>query len=30
MIGGKMTPLRTYTRQSIKGALRRIRRTVDR
>ncbi|KAF5041437.1 PHP-associated [anaerobic digester metagenome] len=28
MAGGKMTPLHTYTRQSIKGALRRIRRTV--
>ncbi len=30
MAGGKMTPLRTYTRQSLKGALRRIRRTVHR
>ncbi|WOX56116.1 MULTISPECIES: PHP domain-containing protein [unclassified Methanoculleus] len=30
MAGGRMTPLRTYTRQSIKGALRRIRRTVHR
>jgi hypothetical protein len=30
MAGGKMTPLHTYTRQSIKGALRRIRRTVNR
>ncbi|WP_292731293.1 PHP domain-containing protein [Methanoculleus sp.] len=30
MAGGKMTPLHTYTRQSIKGALRRIRRTVYR
>ncbi|WP_292518336.1 PHP domain-containing protein [Methanoculleus sp.] len=28
MAGGRMTPLHTYTRQSIKGALRRIRRTV--
>jgi predicted metal-dependent phosphoesterase TrpH len=28
MAGGKMTPLHTYTRQSIKGALRRIHRTV--
>ncbi|MDD4251728.1 MAG: PHP domain-containing protein [Methanoculleus horonobensis] len=30
MAGGRMTPLHTYTRQSIKGALRRIRRTVHR
>ncbi|MDD3934167.1 MAG: PHP domain-containing protein [Methanoculleus sp.] len=30
MAGGRMTPLHTYTRQSIKGALRRIRRTVQR
>ena len=30
MAGGRMTPLRTYTRQSLKGALRRIRRTVHR
>jgi len=30
MVGGKMTPLHTYTQQSIKSALRRIRRTVDR
>lgn len=30
MIGGKMTPLRTYTRQSIKGALRRVKQTVNR
>ncbi|NLA99459.1 MAG: PHP domain-containing protein [Methanomicrobiales archaeon] len=30
MAGGKMTPLRTYTRQSLKGAFRRIRRTVHR
>ena len=28
MAGGRMTPLHTYTRQSIRGALRRIRRTV--
>ncbi len=30
MAGGRMTPLHTYTRQSLKGALRRIRRTVHR
>jgi hypothetical protein len=30
MAGGRMPPLHTYTRQSIKGALRRIRRTVYR
>ncbi|MCK8518703.1 CehA/McbA family metallohydrolase [Methanoculleus sp. 7T] len=30
MAGGRMTPLHTYTRQSIKGALRRIQRTVHR
>lgn len=30
MAGGRMTPLHTYTRQSIRGALRRIRRTVYR
>ena len=30
MAGGRMTPLHTYTRQSIKGALRRIRRTMHR
>jgi predicted metal-dependent phosphoesterase TrpH len=30
MVGGKMTPLHTYTQQSIKNVLRKIRRTVDR
>ena len=30
MAAGRMTPLHTYTRQSLKGALRRIRRTVHR
>ncbi len=30
MAGGQMTPLHTYTRQSLRGALRRVRRAVDR
>ena len=30
MAGGRMTPLHTYTRQSLKGALRRVRRAVER
>jgi len=30
MIGGRMTPLHTYTQQSIKGAIRRMRQTVKR